>query len=183
MVHEINVVRRDGVWPPAMDYVALSWGKRGVSGYYHPPAALLVLNCDRMPLSGVNLGILSWITLRALPEIWHLRNFLTPQGILRKSRIPRFVCRQCYSILSDSHPLNPKMELARPMSFQPSIYATRCPPCAGLCETKLGPRRFLSAVEMADNSSGVKSVLPKVDATVDVELDEDISPISMISIN
>ena len=36
---------------------------------------------------------------------------------------------------------------------------------------------------MADNSSGVKSVLPKVDATVDVELDEDISPISMISIN
>ena len=28
---------------------------------------------------------------------------------------------------------------------------------------------------MADNSSGVKSELPKVDATVDVELDEDIS--------
>ena len=72
-----------------------------------------------------------------------------------------------YFMYVTSHPLNPKIELARPMSFHPSIYATRCPPCAGRCETKLGPRRFLSAVEMADNSSGVKSHLPNVDAVED----------------
>ena len=83
-----------------------------------------------------------------------------------------------YFMYVTSHPLNPKIELARPMSFHPSIYATRCPPCAGRCDTKLGPRRFLSAVEMADNSSGVKSHLPNVDAVeegLEVE-DEDILP-------
>ena len=70
------------------------------------------------------------------------------------------------------------MELARPMSFHPSMYATRCPPCAGRCDTKLGPRRFLSAVEMADNSSGVKSHLPNVDA-VDDELEVEVEDISL----
>ena len=83
-----------------------------------------------------------------------------------------------YFMYVTSHPLNPKIELARPMSFHPSIYATRCPPCAGRCDTKLGPRRFLSAVEMADNSSGVKSHLPNVGAVeegLEVE-DEDILP-------
>ena len=70
------------------------------------------------------------------------------------------------------------MELARPMSFQPSMYATRCPPCAGLCDTKLGPRRFFNAVEIAESSSGVKSTLPKVvdDVAAEVELKaEDIT--------
>ena len=68
-------------------------------GYYHPPAALLVLNWWRMSLSGVKLGIMSSITLRgpkksfgaiprAKPSGWPLRIFLSPSGMI-KSRIPR----------------------------------------------------------------------------------------------